>query len=129
MMRRILLGFLAVSGAFGACVTVAQGGSVQAAVDAAPEGGASICIEPGTYREHLTISKAHIQLVGMGKAPVDVVITYDLSAGTAGGTTKSASVSISGADFYAENLTFENSFSRNRHARSRVALAALAVGV
>jgi pectin methylesterase-like acyl-CoA thioesterase len=43
-----------------------------------------------------------------------VVLSYDLSAGTAGGTTKSASVTVSGDDFYAENLTIENTFSRTR---------------
>jgi len=100
-------------------VTVAADGSgdfqtVQAAVDAAPADGSVIRIRPGTYRERLAIAKPHIALLGLGNDPAQVVLTYDLSAGTAGGTTRSASVTISGADFSAENLTFENSFSRNR---------------
>ena len=49
--------------------TVAADGSadfktVQAAVDAAPSSGAVIRIRPGTYREKLVITKAHIQLRG-----------------------------------------------------------------
>lgn len=99
--------------------TVSAGGSanfktVQAAIDAAPAGGASILIQPGTYREKLSIAKGHIQLRGQGADPSQVVLTYDDSAGTAGGTTKSASVTVSGDDFYAENLTMENTFSRTR---------------
>ena len=114
-------------------LTVAPDGSgdfksVQAAIDAAPETGALIRIQPGTYREVLTIRKPHVQLRGAGKSPQDVVLTFDLSSKTAGGTTKSASVTISGDDFYAENLTFENSYSRT-HALEREGSQAVAVKV
>jgi pectin methylesterase-like acyl-CoA thioesterase len=100
-------------------VTVAKDGSgdfdtVQAAVDAAPVDGGVIRIKPGTYKESITIAKPHVELRGVGADPTEVVLTFDASAGTAGGTGKSASTKITGDDFYAENLTFENSFSRNR---------------
>jgi len=100
-------------------VTVSADGSadfktVQAAVDAAPAGGALIFIRPGIYREKLLVNKAHIQLRGTGSNASKVVLSYDDSAGTAGGTTKSASVTVAGEDFYAENLTMENTFSRTR---------------
>jgi pectin methylesterase-like acyl-CoA thioesterase len=100
-------------------LTVAADGSadyatVQAAVNAAPGGGVVIRIKPGTYREVLNIAGPRIQLRGLGTRPEDVVLTFDNSAGTAGGTTRSASVTVSGDDFYAGNLTIENSFSRNR---------------
>lgn len=85
--------------------------SVQAAVNS---GAKLIRIHPGTYKEVLTISQSGIQLRGTGARPQDVVLTFDNSAGTAGGTTKSASVTVSGDDFYAGNLTIENSFSRTR---------------
>jgi hypothetical protein len=88
--------------------------TVQAAVDAAPASGADIRIRPGTYREKLVINKAHIQLRGTGSDASQVVLSYDDSSGTAGGTTKSASMTITGDDFYAENLTMENTFSRTR---------------
>jgi pectin methylesterase-like acyl-CoA thioesterase len=100
-------------------VTVAQDGSgdfktVQAAIDASGPDGATIRIRPGTYEELIVVDKPKIQLRGLGENPRDVVLTWHLSSGTAGGTFKSASTTVTGDDFYAENLTFENSFSRSR---------------
>ena len=98
-------------------VTVAADGSgdfkdVQAAVDSAPSGGVVIRIKPGVYKQLLTIATPGVELRGLGAKPDDVVLTFNNSHGTAGGsTTKSASTTISGDDFYAENLTFDNSFS------------------
>lgn len=43
-----------------------------------------------------------------------MVLTYHLSSATAGGTYKSASTTVARDDFYAEKLTFENTFSRSR---------------
>src|SRR2546430_6508902 len=112
-MSRSLLLFLTISAfAQPKSVTVATDGSgdfvsVQAAIDAAPAAGSVIRIKPGTYREVLTIASQGIQLRGLGARPQDVVLTFDNSAGTAGGTTKSATVTISGDDFYAGNLTIE----------------------
>ena len=100
-------------------LTVAADGSgdfttVPAAVEAAPETGAVIRIRPGTYLGPIKIGKAHIRLRGEGADPKQVVLSGDLSAGTAGGTGNSATVTVTGDDFYAENLTFENTFSRTR---------------
>ena len=97
--------------------TVAGDGSanfktIQAAVDAAPSSGVRIYLRPGSYREKITIIKPHIELRGTGSDPTKVILSFDDSAGTAGGTTKSASVTVSGDDFYAENLTIENTFTR-----------------
>jgi pectin methylesterase-like acyl-CoA thioesterase len=100
-------------------VTVAQDGSadyrtVQQAIEDAPPTGATIRIKPGTYKEHITVEKPSIELVGLGRTPADVILTFDLSNGTAGGTGRSASTTVTGDDFRASNLTFENSFSKNR---------------
>jgi pectin methylesterase-like acyl-CoA thioesterase len=100
-------------------VTVSPDGSgdfrsVQAAVDAAPDAGSVIRIKPGTYREPIDIEKPHIQLRGLGDDAAQVVLSFDRSAGTAGGTGKSATVLVNGDDFFAANLTIENTFSRNR---------------
>jgi pectin methylesterase-like acyl-CoA thioesterase len=97
-----------------ATVTVAADGSGQfkTVVEALASGAEDLRIKPGTYKELLTIARPGVHLRGLGARPADVVLTYDLSAGTAGGTTKSASITISGDDFYAENLTIENSFTR-----------------
>jgi pectin methylesterase-like acyl-CoA thioesterase len=84
-------------------------------IGAALDSGASLIrINPGVYKEKLDIKRSGLQLRGLGAKPQDVVITFDDSSATAGGTTKSASVTVSGDDFYAENLTFENSYSRTR---------------
>jgi pectin methylesterase-like acyl-CoA thioesterase len=117
-------------------VTVAADGSgdfkdVQAAVDSAPNGGVVIRIKPGIYKQLLNIASPGVELRGLGAKPDDVVLTFNLSHGTAGGsTTKSASTTISGDDFYAENLTFDNSFSRDHpeiHADAQ-AVALLTLG-
>ena len=112
-------------------VVVAADGSgtyttVQAAVDAAPAQGEVIQIKPGTYKEKLNIPKSGIELRGMGKTPQEVVLTYDDSAGSAGGTSKSASITIGGDNFYAENLTMENSWERT-HSRSHEGAQAVAL--
>ena len=115
---RVFLLLAAIATAFGQpkAVTVAGDSSGDfTTVGAAIESGAKVIrIKPGTYRELLNITQSGIQLRGDGARPQDVVLTYDNSAGTAGGTTKSASITVSGDDFYAENLTMENSFSRTR---------------
>jgi len=95
-------------------VTVASDNSGDfSTIGAALDSGATVIrIQPGIYKQVLDITRPGVQLRGLGAKPEE--FTYDNSAATAGGTTKSASVTISGDDFYAENLTFENSFSRNR---------------
>jgi pectin methylesterase-like acyl-CoA thioesterase len=104
------------SAAHAAIVTVAADGSgvFKTVAEALASGADDIRIRPGTYKELLNITRAGVHLRGLGARPEDVVLTYDLSAGTGGGTTKSASVTVSGDDFRAENLTIENSFSRTR---------------
>jgi pectinesterase len=111
--------------------TVAADGSrqfktVQAAIDSAGNAGLIIKIEPGVYREKLVIEKDGIDLRGMGKMPQDVVLTYDDSAMSVGGTSKSYSVKVSGDDFTAENLTIENSWEK-KHARAEEGSQAVAL--
>jgi pectinesterase len=55
-------------------------------------------IAPGTYHERLIVTQNHpnITLLGMGKAPEDVVITNSLNAKQAGGTFLTATVEIDG---------------------------------
>ena len=91
--------------------------TVQAAVDAAPEQGSVIRIAPGRYREKITIAKDGIELMGTGTNAEKVVLTYDDGARFVGGTGKSGSVSVSGDDFVAENLTIQNDFERTHDRR------------
>jgi len=99
-------------------VTVAADGSgdyktVQAAVDAAPDAGEVIRIKPGVYKELINVPKNGIEMRGLGKQPQDVVLSWHNSHTMAGGTGKSASITVSGDDFIAENLTMENTYEKD----------------
>ena len=85
--------------------------SIQRAIDVAPAEGAEINIAPGTYREVLHIAKPNIHLHSPYKDATRTVIVFDKSAGTSGGTMRSATVDVSGDNFSAENLTFANDFN------------------
>lgn len=98
-------------------VTVAADGTgqyktVQEAVNSAPAQGLVIRIAPGTYREKLSIPQNGIELRGTGKTSAEVVLTYDDSAKIAGGTGKSGSMTVTGDDFIAENLTIQNDWEK-----------------
>ena len=73
-----------------------------------------ILIKPGRYYEQLIIDKPNIRLVGEGRD--NTILTFDAASGTKKpdgsnyGTTGSASITVTGSDFQAENLTFENGF-------------------
>ncbi len=113
----------------GACakdVTVDSGGggdftTVQAAVDAVAGGNSQavrILIKPGKYEEKIAVpaNKPFIQFLGQGSSAEQTVLTFHLKAsdpkpGGSGnvGTTGSSSVTITGSDFLADNITFANS--------------------
>jgi pectinesterase len=115
----------------GPYITVAADGSgdvdtVQAAVDAVPSGNAApftVKIRPGTYKGQVIIpaDKPYIVFRGQGPNPSAVVISNDRANGTprpeggTWGTSGSASVTISGHDFSARNLTFANTFDEAAH--------------
>ncbi len=88
--------------------------TIQMAMDhhpfAGPGGRVFIEIAPGTYHERVIITQNHpnITFIGTGKSPEDVVITNSLNAKTAGGTFFTETVEVNGANFEADNLTFEN---------------------
>jgi pectin methylesterase-like acyl-CoA thioesterase len=99
-------------------VTVAADGSgdyqtVQAGVDALKANGGTVRIKPGVYREVVHIGKPHVHLQGLGDDAAQVVIVYSNNAGRSGGTFRSATAFVTGDDFHAENLTFQNDYSRN----------------
>ena len=104
---------------------VTAGDSIQHVIDAAPS-GAVIDVAPGIYREVLEISKSGIILRGVDTDSRKTVIVFDKSAGTAGGTTKSATVNVRADDFLAENLTLVNDWNRT-HGQSQQGSQALAL--
>src|SRR5690348_11638213 len=105
-------------------VTVAADGSgdvrtVQEAVDKVPQNNRHrfvIRVKPGIYSEQIRIpaNKPYISLIG--ESAEKTKITYNLSNKAAGSTSASYSVYIGGHDFYAENVTFENSFGTGSQA-------------
>lgn len=90
--------------------------NVQDAIDTVPDfrkSRTTILVRPGVYEEKIVIpeTKRSISLIGQDGA----VLTYNDSARTMNsfgeekGTSGSSSIYIYGPDFYAENITFENS--------------------
>jgi PelA/Pel-15E family pectate lyase len=99
-------------------ITVAADGSgdvrtVQAAVDRVPRDNKKrviIRIKPGTYTEQVRVpvDKPYISFVG--ESAEKTKFTFNLTNKATGSTSASYSIYIGGHDFYAENITFENSF-------------------
>jgi len=89
--------------------------TIQQALDHAPQANAPyrtiIEIVPGTYHERINVTRnrPRITLLGLGKSPEDVVITYSMNAKEAGGTFFTETAQINGDQFEADNVTFENS--------------------
>ena len=86
--------------------------SVQAAMTKVPATGGLVLVAPGVYRERVFVRRPHVTLRGMNADATKAVIVYDLSQGTPGATDGFATVRVTGSDFRAENLTFENDFNR-----------------
>ena len=92
--------------------------TVQAAVDAAPDNAeTTIFIKNGTYAENVNIgsknSSSSKRLSLIGESRDGTVITS--SKGMASGLTfdQTPAMSIYASDFYAENITFQNSSGKN----------------
>ena len=67
-------------------------------------------VAPGTYREVLTVDKRNIELRSANKDSSKTVVVFNRSASTSGGTSHTATVNVSGDNFVAENITFQNDF-------------------
>ena len=102
-------------------VVVAQDGSgdfptIQRAVDhaldnaPADRGRLTIEIRPGTYKERVILPPDMPRVTFLGSDACTTVITAGMSAKEAGGTFLTATVTVYGAEFEAQNITFENTF-------------------
>ncbi|CAN5458353.1 hypothetical protein BH10ACI2_BH10ACI2_03370 [soil metagenome] len=99
-------------------ITVAADGSgnfksVQEAIDKVPADNGKrfvIAIKPGVYKEQIRIAanRPYVSLVGTDAEKT--ILTFSLSNKEAGSTSAAYATYIAGHDFYAENITFENSF-------------------
>lgn len=99
--------------------------TIQAAVNAAPMEGAVIRIEPGTYREVVHVDKPRIEFRGDGKDPKDVVLVYGNSAASTCGTGCSATLFVTGEDFFAGNMTIANDYSKTSEVPSQAVAASV----
>jgi pectinesterase len=97
-------------------IVVAKDGSgnftkVQDAFDAVPDNNSKrtiIFVKPGIYKEKLKLISSKKNVTLIGESYKNTILTYDDYAEIAGGTSKSFSTLIEADDFYAENITFEN---------------------
>jgi len=85
--------------------------SIQGAIDVAPSQGALISVAPGIYRETVSVAKPNLHIRSPYTDARRTVIAFDKSAGTAGGTLRSATVEVRADGFLAENLTFANDWN------------------
>jgi pectinesterase len=97
--------------------------TVQAAVDAAPAGRTApwvIVIKPGRYQEHIVVPATKPFLTFRGEDAATTIITDDKNFNSPGRngaritTPDSATALIQANDFTAENITFENSTTREQ---------------
>lgn len=98
--------------------------TVSAAIAAAPENRVSpylIFIKEGTYKEHILIpaNKPYMYLIGQDADKV--ILTDDRLSGDAAGqpnyhVSEGATVVIQANDFFAENISFENSWGVEKNA-------------
>lgn len=103
-------------------VTVSQSGdadftSVQQAINSLPQDGRRrvIYVREGVYKEKITLSPGHNNVVLMGENAESTILTYDDNAGKVVdgaelGTQNSASFAVRSHDFMAVNITFQNSY-------------------
>ena len=82
--------------------------SVQAAVDALPDAGGAIAVQPGTYREVVTIRKPHVRIYGVDPDPAKTVLVFNNTGPKSAGTFNSATVFVEADNVSIDNLTIAN---------------------
>ncbi len=93
--------------------------TVQEAVNAAPDAGATIRLYPGTYREVVHIDKPNVRLIGEPKAPEKVVVTFDNGASSTCGTFCSPTMFVTGDGFVMDGITVANEWSKTGKPRTQ----------
>ncbi|AVI41230.1 MULTISPECIES: pectinesterase family protein [Bacillus] len=97
--------------------------TVQSAIDAIPANNqqrVTIYIKNGVYKEKILLpqNKPYVSLIGEDQD--NTILTYNDTNASTGSTTNSSSTMIRANDFYAENITFQN--TAGRYAGQAVAL-------
>ncbi len=105
-------------------ITVAVDGSgnvktINEAIAKVPENNQKrfvIFIKKGVYKEQVRIPANKPFVSFIGESAENTKLTFDLTNKDTGSTSASYSFYVGGHDFYAENLTFENSFGKGSQA-------------
>ncbi|HEV7645997.1 MAG TPA: pectate lyase [Pyrinomonadaceae bacterium] len=105
-------------------LTVAADGSgnvksVQEAINKVPDNNPKrfvIAIKPGVYKEQIRVPANKPFISFIGESAENTILTFNLSNKDAGSTSAAYATYIGGHDFYAENITFENSFGTGSQA-------------
>lgn len=89
--------------------------TVQEAVNKVPENNSKrfvIAIKPGTYNEQIRVpaTKPYVSFIGTDASKT--ILAFKISNKDAGSTSAAYATYVGGHDFYAENVTFENSFGK-----------------
>ncbi len=82
--------------------------SIAEAVDALPDTGGSIAVQPGTYREVVTIRKPHVHIDGVDPDPSKTVLVFNNTGPKSAGTFNSATVFVEADNVSMDNLTIAN---------------------
>lgn len=85
--------------------------SINKAIKSIPNGNTDrviILVGPGTFKERFTIKKDKGPVTLQGSGNRETTVSWNLNAERAGGTFKSASVSVFSDDFVAKDIAFEN---------------------
>ena len=93
--------------------------TVGEAIDRVPENNKKrfvIRIKPGVYQEQIKVPASKPYITFLGERAENTKLTFSLSNKQAGSTSAAYAVYIGGHDFYAENITFENSFGTGSQA-------------
>ncbi|MEO7494940.1 MAG: pectinesterase family protein [Massilia sp.] len=99
--------------------------TVQAALNALPSDGGEIAVAPGTYKEQVTITKPNVRLIGQGSSATATVITQNYwaqkSNGSGGtvGNKGSATVIVTGAGFFSNNITLRNTYTQDGNTQTQ----------
>ncbi len=93
--------------------------TVSEAIDKVPVGNKARCIiriSPGIYTEQIRVPANKPYISFLGQDAKTTKLTFSISNREAGSTSAAYATYIGGHDFYAENITFENSFGTGSQA-------------
>ncbi|MFP3821697.1 pectinesterase family protein, partial [Bacillus sp. SIMBA_008] len=85
--------------------------NVQSAIDAIPVNNqqrVTIYIKNGVYKEKILLPQNKPYVSFIGENQHKTILTYNDTNASTGSTTNSSSTMIRANDFYAENITFQN---------------------